>query len=232
MALFASLFHLDGHHDSCPATQTVSPEDSDPSLSMIGTTLEFIRIYLDGGLRLLMGGSLDDGTASKVMFPPGNQAPVDSIAFTSGAVTMLLVNVEEERIFRDADPYRRINDEGRSDAVQPDIRLVLYLLFVARFTDYAQGWNHLSALLSQLQAVPVLDRETAPALPAGVERLAFELVSQSFTELNDVWNALRTTHHPSLLYRVRLLSLRDTSASPSIPITELSPAFVHIGTRP
>ena len=113
MALFASLFHLDGHHDSCQATQTVSPEDSDPSLSMIGTTLEFIRIYLDGGLRLLMGGSLDDGTASKVVFPPGNQAPVDSIAFTSGAVTMLLVNVEEERIFRDADPYRRINDEGR-----------------------------------------------------------------------------------------------------------------------
>lgn len=80
---------------------------------MIGTTLEFIRTYLDGGLRLLMGGSLDDGTASKVMFPPGNQALVDSIAFTSGAVTMLLVNVEEERIFRDADPYRRINDEGR-----------------------------------------------------------------------------------------------------------------------
>ena len=199
---------------------------------MIGTTLEFIRTYLDGGLRLLMGGSLDDGTPGKLVFPPGNQAPADSITFTSGAVTMLLANVEEERIFRDADPYRRVSAEGRVDAVQPDIRLVLYLLFVARFTDYAQGWNHLSALLNQLQAVPVLDRDTAPALPPGVERLAFELVSQSFTELNDVWNALRTTHHPSLLYRVRLLSLRNPSASPSIPITEVSPAFVHIGNGP
>jgi hypothetical protein len=199
---------------------------------MIGTTLEFIRTYLDGGLRLLMGGSLDDGTPAKLVFPPGNQTPADSIPFTSGAVTMLLANVEEERIFRDADPYRRVNDEGRVDAVQPEIRLVLYLLFVARFTDYAQGWNHLSALLSQFQAVPVLDRDTAPGLPPAVERLAFELVSQSFTELNDVWNALRTTHHPSLLYRVRLLSLRDTAASPSLPITGVSQSFVPIGNGP
>lgn len=199
---------------------------------MIGTTIEFVRATLDDGLRLLQGGSLDDGTPGKVVFPPGNQAPADPIQFTSGAVTMLLANVEEERVLRDADPYRRVHGDGRVDAVQPDIRLVLYLLFVARFTDYAESWNTLSALLSQLQAMPVFDRDTAPALPPGVERLAFELVSQSFTELNDVWNALRTTHHPSLLYRVRLLSLRDTSATPSIPITAVTPEIVHIGNGP
>ena len=196
---------------------------------MIGTTLEFIRIYLDGGLRLMMGGSLDDGSPAKVVFPEGNQAPAESIAFTSGAVTMLLANVEEERIFRDVDPYRRVNSDGTLDAVQPDIRLVLYLIFVARFNDYAESWNNLSALLRQLQATPVLDCDTAPALPSGVERLGFELVSQSFSELNDVWNALRTTHHPSLLYRVRLVCIRDSSSSPLIPITAVSQA-VHTGS--
>jgi hypothetical protein len=198
---------------------------------MIGTTLEYIRKHLDGSLRILLGGSIDDGSADKLVFPSGNQAATDSLQLASGAVTMVLVNLEEERILRDADPTRRINGSGRVDTVHPDIRLVLYLLFVARFNDYTDSWNNLAALLSQLQAVPVLDRETAPALPEGVERLAFELVSQSFTELNDVWNALRTTHHPSLLYRVRLLNIRDTNTRPSIPISEVSPA-VHTGSRP
>lgn len=46
---------------------------------MIGTTLEFLRKHLDGSLRLLLGGILDDGTAEKVVFPPGNQEPADPI---------------------------------------------------------------------------------------------------------------------------------------------------------
>jgi len=194
---------------------------------MIGNTIEFVRAYLDSELKLRFGGSLDDGMPNKVVFPPGNHTPADTISFPSGAVTMLLVNVEEERLCRDADPYRRIDSEGRTSVGQPDLRLILSLLFVACFTDYSQGWNHLSALLSQLQSVPVLERETTPTLPAGVERMVFELVSQSFTEVNEVWNALRTTHHPSLLYRVRLISLRDTAATPSIPVTEVRSALKH-----
>jgi hypothetical protein len=192
---------------------------------MIGTTLEFLRKHLDGSLRLLLGGGLDDATADKVVFPPGNQEPADPIQFSSGAVTMLLVNLEEERILRDAEPYRTVNGNARVNHVQPDIRLTLYILFVARFSDYASSWNSLAAILGQLQAVPVLDVETAPNLPEGVERLGFELVTQTFTELNDVWNALRTTHHPSLLYRVRLLTIRDATFSPPTPISTVIPSI-------
>ena len=36
-----------------------------------------------------------------------------------------------------------------------------------------------------------------------------ELMTLGFAEQNEVWNALRTTHHPSILYRVHLLVLRD-----------------------
>jgi hypothetical protein len=144
---------------------------------MIGTTLEFLRKHLDGSLRLLLGGSLDDGTADKVVFPPGNQEPADPIQFSSGAVTMLLINLEEERILRDAEPYRTVNGSAQVNHVQPGIRLTLYILFVARFSDYASSWNSLAAILRQLQAVPVLDVETAPNLPEGVERLVFELVT-------------------------------------------------------
>jgi hypothetical protein len=192
---------------------------------MIGTTLEFLRKHLDGSLRLLLGGSLDDGTADKVVFPLGNQEPADPIQFASGAVTMLLVNLEEERMLRDADPYRTGNGSAKLNNVHPDIRLTLYILFVARFSDYASSWNSLAAILRQLQAVPVLDMETSPNLPEGVERLAFEMVTQTFTELNDVWNALRTTHHPSLLYRVRLLTIRDATYSPPTVISEVSPSI-------
>jgi hypothetical protein len=118
-----------------------------------------------------------------------------------------------------------VNGSAKVNNVHPDIRLTLYILFVARFSDYASSWNSLAAILMQLQAVPVLDMETDPNLPEGVERLAFEMVTQTFTELNDVWNALRTTHHPSLLYRVRLLTIRDATYSPPTLVSGVSPSI-------
>jgi hypothetical protein len=196
---------------------------------MIGTALIFIRQHLDAYLRSKLGGSLDDGTPDKVVFVAGDQEATESISFASGAVTLLLVNLEEERILREADPYRRDNGSGGMGSVQPDIRLVLYALFVARFSDYANSWNQLSSIVQYFQHVPVLDRTTAPNLPDGVERLAFELVTQSFSEQNDIWNALRTTHLPSLLYRVKLLTIRDTSDVLLSPISTVKTSLSSVG---
>lgn len=174
---------------------------------MIGKVLGFVRKRLDDYLRAELAGGVDDPVADKVVFLDGDK--MDPISFQEGAVSELVINVEEERLLRAADPYVRVQEDGKPQRKQPDLRLVLYVLFVARFKQYDLGWDHLAKIIECLQSNPTFDREGHPELPAGVDRLTLELVTQSFAEQSDIWSALKTSYHPSALYRVRLVVLRD-----------------------
>lgn len=185
---------------------------------MIAETLNFLRRHLDERLRVELGGSQDDATGDRVVFIDGDK--LEPISFQLNAVTVLLINVEEERLLRSPDLYVRTHEDGTRQRVQPDIRLVLYVLFVARFKKYDAGWQHLSKILEHLQTNRVFDQAGAPDLPPGLDRLILELVTLDFAAQNEVWNALRTTHHPSLLYRVKLLAYRDRRPAESPEIGE------------
>jgi hypothetical protein len=173
--------------------------------------LVHLRKQLDGYLHAQLAEPGDDPAADKVVFLDGDK--MDPISFQEGAVSELLINIEEERQLRAADPYAGLQD-GRLQRKQPDLRLVLHVLFVARFKQYDIAWDHLAKIIEYLQTNPTFERDAYPDLPAGVDKLTFELVTQSFTEQNDVWNALRTTYHPSALYRVRLVVLHDVKPVP------------------
>jgi len=178
---------------------------------MIGKVLVCLRKRLDDYLRAELAEPGDDPTADKLVFLDGDK--MDQISFQEGAVSELVINVEEERQLRPADPYAAVQD-GRPQRKQPDLRLVLHVLFVARFKQYDIAWEHLAKVIEYLQTHRTFERDAYPDLPAGVDKLTFELVTQSFTEQNDVWNALRTTYLPSALYRVRLVVLRDVKPAP------------------
>lgn len=183
---------------------------------MIGEVLAFLRSHVDAYLRVALGGSLDDGGNDLCVFVDGDK--FEPLTFQLNAVSLLLINVEEERTLRAADPYVRVVD-GVAERVQPDVRLQLYVLYVARFKQYDASWDHLSRIIELFQTERVLESASTAGLPAGVEKLVFELVTQSFAEQNEVWNALRITHHPSLLYRVKLLAFRDKRPTALTPVT-------------
>lgn len=200
---------------------------------MVGKTLIFLRDHLNDLLTVENSGSLDQASAPRVVFLDGANDGLEATNFTLGAVTLMLINLEEERLMRDPEPYRRIDGNGNAQCVSPDIRLVLYTLFVARYKDYASSWDNLSRILRHFQSVPVFDKESIVNLPDGVERLVFELATQSFNEQNDIWSILRTSHHPSLLYRVKLLTIRDLLATPiqMIPEVESSLRAQRLGEQ-
>lgn len=175
--------------------------------TMIGDALVFLRKHLDDHLRVELGVTPDDPAGDKVVFLDGDK--IEPITFKLGAVSELLINVEEERVLRQPDLYARVTEDGIPHRVQPDIRLILYVLFVARFKQYESGWEHLSKIIEHFQTNRVFDPETSPDLPAGIEKLVIELVTLDFAGQNEVWNALRTTYHPSILYRVKVIALRD-----------------------
>jgi hypothetical protein len=194
---------------------------------MIGDVLVFLRKHLDDHLRVELGVTPDDPTGDKVVFLDGDK--IEPITFKLGAVSELLINVEEERVLRQPDLYARVNEDGIPQRVQPDIRLILYVLFVARFKQYESGWEHLSKIIEHFQSHRVFEphdpsqppaAETTADLPAGIEKLVVELVTLDFAGQNEVWNALRTTYHPSILYRVKLIALRDRKPEVLPQVTE------------
>lgn len=177
---------------------------------MISEALIFLKNHLNEHLSAQAGQVPDDSGEDKVVFVDGEK--LDPISFKLGAVTTLLINVEEEKTLRAADPYVRVSEDGSRQRTSPEIRLNLYVLFVARFKLYEHGLAYLSRIIAHFQTHRVLDHASAPALGDRIEKLIMELTTLSFSEQNEVWNALRTTYHPSMLYRVKVVAFRDDLA--------------------
>jgi Pvc16 N-terminal domain len=181
-----------------------------------------LREYLNAKLSSDPDASSTEPSSDAVVFIDGDKN--EPISFAVGAISELLINVEEERTLRPADRFARQAEDGSHLRGQPDIRLILYVLFVARFKKYDLAWTQLSKVIEQFQAVPRFDSVSTPSLPAGIEMLNLELVTLRFAEQNEVWNALRATYHPSILYRVKLVTLRDRNA---IPVAKIAQAILN-----
>jgi hypothetical protein len=185
---------------------------------VIGQALAFLRQHASGVLASEFSAPGEDAEAEKVVLPDGDKP---ELGFPLGAVSLLLVNLEEERVLRAADRYARVAEDGSPERAQPDLHLILYLLFVARFKAYDVAWEHLSRLIEHFQSSPLFEPQTAPGLPGGVEKLGLELVTLRFNEQNELWSTLRCGHHPSVLYRVKLIALRDRRPQPRTRVDEL-----------
>ena len=188
---------------------------------MIDEALTFIKDHLNEHMR----GSDGDSSEDRVVFVDGEK--LDPITFRLNAISLLLVGMEEERTLKTPQPNMRMAPDGTPRRVEPDIRLMLYILFVARFKNYEQSLKNLSRVIQHFQRFPVFDAQNAPVLSPRVGRLVTEMVSLSFSELDQVWNALRTTYHPSVVYKVSMLIFRDEGVRPLPEITHADALTQH-----
>lgn len=178
---------------------------------MIGEVLALLRDQLDDHLAAVVGARPTDSREPLVVLIDGDK--MDPIDFKLNAISALLVNLEEDTSVRPDDPYRRTLADGTQVRVVPPLRLNLYVLFAARFRQYDQGLGLLTAVIGYFQRNRVLDHRNTPALNRAIDKLVLELVTLPFSEVNEVWSALRTTYLPSVLYRVRLVAVEDQEAA-------------------
>jgi hypothetical protein len=148
-----------------------------------------------------------DSAEDQVVFIDGER--MDSIAFKSGAISLLLINVEEEKTTRPPDPYRRTAPNGTHYRVQPEIRLNLYVLFVARYQNYEDALKMLSLVIKYFQGHRLLQHPVERELSEEIEPLVVELVTLPLAEQNHIWSSLRTAYQPSVLYKVRMVVFQD-----------------------
>jgi hypothetical protein len=190
---------------------------------MIGTAISYIRKRLDAHLQATLAIESDGSSRPLVDFVDGEK--LDPLSVPMGTIGMLVVNVNEEREFSDANRYQRRVSDGATFRIvrhHPDLHLEIGVLFLAKFKDYAHAWNQLSQVMIFFQEHSLFDAEQDVDLPTGIGRLACELCSQSFQQQNDLWSSLKISLQPAVLYRFRLLTLSgQATAQQPLPIQKV-----------
>lgn len=181
---------------------------------MIHLAVDHIVERLNENVNLRTGGIADRVVQVNLLDQSGNE-----IAEAEGKVVLSLVNLEEDPAVRSIDPYHR-QDDGSYQKVEPEVRLYLYLLFIANLTDYDEALKSISHIISFFQKQRYFDYAEIPDLEDRAGRLVFELYSLTFEQLNHLWGALGAKYRPSVLYRVRVVSIQEKQIEAVIPGVE------------
>jgi hypothetical protein len=182
---------------------------------MINTALDFLTKEINGFLELKNGVPGDKIILSNVAKQNGDWAiPQNTLGIS-------LINIEEERIYKEQ-RTAFINEQGNTEHMNPDIKLNLYVLITAHFTDddgttqrYKEGLKQLSYVISLFQSRSVFTNESSPllySLDPNIKKLVVELYSYSFEQQYNFWTVVGAKYLPSVLYRVRLLRYQEKSA--------------------
>jgi hypothetical protein len=174
---------------------------------MISELLVLLKDAVNDHLSASSGWGSTQPDHGQVVFLDSDK--LDGLELKLGAVTLMLVNLEQEHSMRAADPYRLAQPDGTLLRVLPPIHLNVYVLFLARFKEYQQSLRYISFILQYFQNHRVLDHESAPALSERIEKVVMELVTLPLSDQHNLWSLLRCSYQPSLLYKVRMVVFQD-----------------------
>jgi len=169
---------------------------------MINDVLAQIKDKLNAYIKLIASSD-----TNQVTYPDGNK--MDPLVFPENSVVPVLVNVEEEKMIRQANGYAGVIKNGIKTELSPSIGINILVLFVSSFSDYDQSLQFLSLIISYFQKFPVLDHYNTPALPDAVEKVTIELISLPIAQRNELWSSLKATYRPSALYKIGVLVYHD-----------------------
>jgi hypothetical protein len=136
-------------------------------------------------------------------------------------LVMFLANVQKETVISTSRGFVPAGDSHYA-LVAPPLYVNLHVLVFANFYDasYAEGLGVLSLALGFFQQNPAFTPSTLPALPAGVDRLTWEMESVQPADLNYLMGLAGVKYLPSVVYKVRLLAFQSGAIQSQAPAVQ------------
>lgn len=198
---------------------------------MIHEALRFLVGQLNEYLYNKMGVS---GLVIRQRLVKGDGGEVN---ITANRVICQLVNVEEERVGKAQVPLAPPVNSG-FPVRNPEIRLNLSVMFTAVGGDatatdpesdaqYETSIQLLSLVIQFFQYRHYFTTENSPSLPAAIENLVVELYPITLENQNYLWASLGAKYRPSVVYKVRLITIFEDSFSEIIS----APKTIQIDTE-
>ncbi len=169
---------------------------------MINEALEFIASELNVYFRKIFQVSEDKVIVSNLVNAEGNTP----IAINDKLV-ICLANIEQETSVANLGFVRKTND-GFQVRNQP-LNISLYVLFAAHFNNYNESLKFISATISFFQFNYVFLSKDYPALEDLADKLVFELLKTDYQNAHYLWNALGARYMPSMIYKLRMLTIDE-----------------------
>lgn len=136
-------------------------------------------------------------------------------------IMISLINIEENRISRD--PKNYIQSGSQIQLKNPAVHLNLTLLFTALTSvrGYEFALKNLQDVILFFQGKYVFDQLNTPDMDKGIEKLILEMMSLNTEQLNHIWSILGGKYHPSVIYRVKMITIDSVSPQGGMIIKEI-----------
>ena len=189
---------------------------------MIDAAISAIAGQLNLSLRRTFSVSEDLVVVSNLTEPDGGL-----VAQVSNKLVAFLVNIEKDNSPQQQSSWPR-GATGLIGVSHPPVHLNLLLMFAATFssTNYPEALKFISHTIGFFQSRPVLDQHNTPVLDSRIDKLTLDIENLSFAELSSLWSILRGTYMPSVLYRVRMVSIDAGQLFGQVPTVTQSQTVV------
>lgn len=147
----------------------------------------------------------------------------DKSMIKEGRMGCALINVEEERVAKAQRPIST-SQGGQMGFQNPEIKLNLFVLFAANPREgntsnfYKQALQLLSHTVCFFQGKYEFTPDNSPNMDPELQLLRLDLVTIPLEEQSYLWGAISAAYMPSVVYRVRLISIREEEILETAPV--------------
>ncbi len=127
-----------------------------------------------------------------------------------------LINIEKETNKAFYGQAKKLNDGNYAD-INPSERYNLIILVSSNFDDYGETLKFLNAAILFFQANTVLDSGSSSNIPAGLNKLEFEVEKITYHQMQGLWTAMGAKYQPSIIYKLRLITIQANEAARFMP---------------
>jgi hypothetical protein len=154
----------------------------------------------------------------------GSRGGADS-ADMSNKIIISLINLQNESS-TGAFVAPKLAQDDRYYSSPPALNLDASVMISANFDDsnYEVGLARLSSVIASLQRTPVLTHDSAPDLPAELDKLVIEFVSLDLAQMSNLMTATGAKYAPFALYRLRRLPFSSPAGLGAIPTVRAADA--------
>jgi hypothetical protein len=180
-------------------------------IPMIYETLNFTADHLNSYFRKSYAITQDLCTVSNIIDQNGS-TPIE----INDKLVVCLVSIEQETSLANLG-FTKPLKEGLVYG-NPPLNLNLNVLLAANFSNYSESLKIISSTISFFQRNYVFSEEAKHKLPKGVNRLVFEMMKLDSHASSHIWNTLGAKYLPSVIYKIRMLTINDPSDQKKAPI--------------
>jgi hypothetical protein len=123
-------------------------------------------------------------------------------------IIVSIINIEQETTKQYNQTYDKQSD-GTFVKVNPTQYYNVDLMLTANFDVYDESLKFIDCILLFFQENAILDSTVYAQIPEGIKKLEFFSDKIDYSTMHNLWSALGAKYQPSLIYRMRLISVQS-----------------------